>query len=86
MSDLEDAIEDLGTDDFLVPHDLNDRYDSWLKVTEAARLLASPTDEDLERLYPPLLNFRKWVRKTNALTDHDLLVTARRMITALENK
>ena len=40
MSDLHDAIEDLGTDDFLVPHDLDDRYGSWLEVTEAARLVA----------------------------------------------
>ncbi len=80
-NELQEAIDNVATYNNANPH-------IWGlgQVVKAARKVANPTDEDLERLYPPLLNFRKWVRKTNALTDHDLLVTARRMITALENK
>lgn len=31
---------------------------------------------NLEATFVPLMNFRSWVKKTDEITDHDLLVTA----------
>jgi hypothetical protein len=36
--------------------------------------------EALEAAFPHLLNFRKWTRTTDELTDHDLLVTANHIV------
>ncbi len=78
MSDLQDEL-----DRHEAAH-WNNRLTKGSFIVRAARKLANPTDQDLERLFLPLLNFRKWVKNTDEITDHDLLVTARRVVAALD--
>ncbi len=73
MSDLEDAMEDLGTDDFLVPHDLDDRYGSWLEVTEAARKYANP---DMEAFHKALYEWFHSERPMSADVEKELIDAA----------
>ena len=49
--------------------------EAWSRIAPDTRG-EFPT-ENLERLFTPLMNFRKWVKETDEITDHDLLVTAK---------
>ncbi len=65
-------------------HDDSDRppisTHQWNLIMEAARKYANP---DYEAAFEPLMNFRKWVKETDEITDHDLLVTAKHIAIAL---
>ncbi len=46
---------------------------------EATRLVADP---NIQATFDILMDFRKWIRETDEITDHDLMVTGSQIVAA----